>query len=314
MKKSVVRKIDNLIQFRLPRHSFFSRLILMIFLLWPTLAYEASSDPDMDDEQFSSAAENSYQAQKIVSLAPHITELLFSLGVGKRIVGTVSYSDYPAQAKEIRRIGDAANLDMEAILALAPDLVIAWQSGTPESSLSQLESLGFTVYTVPTRGLKGIAENIMELGELVGEAGRAEQQAAEFTRQISQLKKRYAHQQKLSVFYQIWHQPLMTINGEHAIDDVIEVCGGVNLFAGLSTLAPQIGLESVIQRNPDVILISSGASDSDDAAQMWRKWNNVKAVRNGRIYLVPWDLISRQSMRILKGAVYICEALQNARG
>ncbi len=286
----------------------------MIFLLGLTLGYEVSSDSDMDEEQFSSAAEDSLQGQKIISLAPHITELLFSLGVGKRIVGTVSYSDYPAQAKEIRRIGDAANLDMEAILALAPDLIIAWQSGTPESALSQLESLGFTVHAVPTRGLSGIAENIRELGELVGEVGRAEEQAAEFARQISQLKKRYHPQEKLSVFYQIWHQPLMTINGEHAIDDVIEVCGGVNLFAGLSTLAPQVGLESVIQRNPDVILISSGASISGDAVQMWRKWNNISAVKNDRIYLIPWDLISRQSTRILEGAVYICEALQSARG
>lgn len=298
---------------KLFRYASFSRLIPLLFIVCSIHVMGVFAESLSDQKVAERASDERYQGQSIISLAPHITELLFELGVGERIVGTVSYSDYPEAARSIRRIGDASNFDLEAIVGMAPDLVIAWQSGTPKNAIEQLAMLGINVHLVESKGMSSIARNIRELGVLVGKQGVAESRVAEFKERIDVLEKRYRDKPKLKVFYQIWHQPLMTINGDHAIDDVIELCGGINPFSQSTNLAPQIDLEAVILADPDVILISSGAVGNADMSVKWRKWHDIKAVKQNQIYSIPWDLISRQSMRILEGAEYVCEAIQKAR-
>jgi len=156
-------------------------------------------------------------AQRIVSLAPHITELLFSAGAGGRIVGVVEYSDYPPAAKKLPRVGAYNAVDMERILALRPDLVIAWASGNPPALIEQLRSLGLTVFLSEPRSLEDVASNLERFGQLAGTQTTAQAAADEFRRRLQALRVRYSDRKPVSVFYQIWHRPLMTVNGEHLI-------------------------------------------------------------------------------------------------
>lgn len=252
-------------------------------------------------------------AQRIISLAPHITEMLYAVGGGEQIAATVSYSDYPVAARDIKRVGDATNLDLEAVAALAPDLIIAWHSGTSAQTVANLRKLGFTLYLSEPRGVAGVADSLRKLGALVGKEADAESRARQYIEQLDQLAATYRSREPVTVFYQIWNQPLMTINGDHVISDVINLCGGVNLFAQLPALAPAIDLEAVLLKNPEVILISSQGLTDTEATAEWRRWRSMTAVRKNQIYPIPWDLISRYTLRLLEGAQVVCDAINKAR-
>lgn len=252
-------------------------------------------------------------AQRIISLAPHITEMLYAVGGGEQIAATVSYSDYPVAARDIKRVGDATNLDLEAVAALAPDLIVAWHSGTPAQTVANLRKLGFTLYLSEPRGVAGVADSLRKLGALVGKEADAESRARQYIEQLDQLAATYRSREPVTVFYQIWNQPLMTINGDHVISDVINLCGGVNLFAQLPALAPAIDLEAVLLKNPEVILISSQGLTDTEATAEWRRWRSMTAVRKNQIYPIPWDLISRYTLRLLEGAQVVCDAINKAR-
>lgn len=252
-------------------------------------------------------------ARRIISLAPHITEMLYSAGAEAEIVGTVSYSDYPAAAKNIPRVGDAANLDLEAVMALKPDLVVAWRSGTPLQSIASLKRLGLTLYLSEPEGLAGIADNIVDLGRLSGHSELARRNTRSYLERLRKLEERYRRRDPVRVFYQIWQQPLMTINGSHLISHVIELCGGVNLFSELPSLAPQVSLESVLAKDIQAILISARSETDTSALQYWQRWQNLQAVRDRHIYNIPWDLISRHSLRIAEGAEFVCETIERVR-
>ncbi|MDH3901070.1 MAG: cobalamin-binding protein, partial [Gammaproteobacteria bacterium] len=197
-------------------------------------------------------------AQRIVSLAPNITELVFAAGAGGRLVGVSEYSDYPDAARSIRRIGGGSGLDLEAIAGLRPDLVIAWQSGNPSQPVKRLLELGFTVFISEPRHLQDITESLRRFGRLAGTDAVAARQSSDFEHRHEQLKRRYSDQEPVSVFYQVWDRPLMTVNGQHLISDVIRMCGGRNVFAELPALAPQITIEAVLAANPEVIVTGRG--------------------------------------------------------
>jgi iron complex transport system substrate-binding protein len=198
-------------------------------------------------------------AQRIISLAPHITELLFAAGAGAQLVGVSEFSDYPETARGITRIGGGGGLDLEAIIALQPDLVVAWQSSEP-------------------RYLGDVPDTLLRLGRLAGTGTQASAQAEAFTRRLQDLGKQYAGQTAVRVFYQVWDQPLMTVNGEHLISDVIRLCGGSNVFGGLPALAPQINVEAVLAADPDVIVVGSDDAGLSAELQAWRQWPAMKAV------------------------------------
>lgn len=252
-------------------------------------------------------------ARRIVSLAPHITEVLFAAGAGEKLVGAVSYSDYPDAARQIKRVGSYAQQDLEAIVALKPDLVVAWESGNPAASVAKLKAMGLPVYVNQPNRIEDIARDIERYGKLAGTEAVAAAEAARFRERLQRLSARYGNQPAVTVFYQIWKQPLMTINGKQIISDVLKVCGGRNVFANLPTLAPTVTLEGVIAADPEAI-IASGMNDArPEWLDDWRRWKQMTAVRNDNLYFVPPELLQRHTPRILDGAEQLCAHLETAR-
>jgi iron complex transport system substrate-binding protein len=252
-------------------------------------------------------------AKRIVSLAPHITELLFAAGAGDRIVGTVEYSDYPEPAKQIERIGNHSAIDMERLAALQPDLIIAWQSGNPKQALKKLEQMGYTLFYSEPRTIDDIASTMIRFATIAGTRAVAAKEVKQFRHQYEQLKVEYAGKAAVTVFYEIWNQPMMTVNGQHLISEVIRLCGGQNVFADLDKLAPNVGIEPVLAADPDVIIASSNDGKAPDWLFDWKRWPDLGAVRYGNLFYVNWNHINRHSPRILKGVRDVCELLETAR-
>ena len=285
-------------------------LVLFLTLTFFPVASSAEIDIRDDTNQLISLGQ---PARRIISLAPNITELLFAAGAGDAVVGVVDFSDYPPAAKQIQNIGDHQNYDLELILSLRPDLVVAWGSGSSNEKIRKLKSLGLTVFVIEPRRFEGIANNIEKLGRLAGTDKTARDASDHFRDTYKQLKEKYADKKKLQVFFQIWNQPLMTINGQHLISDVIRLCGGTNVFSGLLSLAPGIDIEAVLASNPDVIVVSGDEESRSKWIDDWYKWSNLKAVKNDHLFLVPADLINRQTPRILLGAQQMCEQFESVR-
>lgn len=254
-----------------------------------------------------------HPATRIISLAPHVTELLFAAGAGASIVGAMEYSDYPEEALQIPRIGSSSRLDLERIVALKPDLIVAWQSGNAAGDIRHLEELGYAVFVTEPRRLESIGENIKQLGELAGTAVTATATAASYLEELAALRAAYAGRRPVSVYFQIWNQPLMTINGEHIINDIITLCGGQNVFADIGQLAPAISTESILAKNPDVIIVPTAGGGPDSEMDSWRKWPELKAIRQHHLYTVDRNLVARQTPRILAGIRQVCDRLDAAR-
>ena len=252
-------------------------------------------------------------AQRIVSLAPHITELLFAAGAAGRVVGVSQFSDYPPEAAALPQVGGGAGVDLEAVLALRPDLVVAWRSGNAAGQLQQLERLGLTVFYSEPRVIDSIATNLERLGRLSGTGARADEAAREFRRGVQTLRSNYAGRKPVTVFYQVWEHPLMTVNGAHLISDWIRLCGGENVFAGLSELAPAIDLEAVLQANPQVLVAGRYERAKDNWRRQWQRWPQMRAVADGHLYTVPAEMIARQTPRALIAVEQLCGYLEAAR-
>lgn len=252
-------------------------------------------------------------AQRIVSLAPHVTEVLFAAGVGDRVVGAVAYSDYPAAALKLPQVGGYSNVDMEALAALKPDLVIAWKSGNREANLAKLAALGIPVYLNEPRSLDHVARSLEAFGRLGGNEGAGRAAAQAFRARKAALAARYGARPAVRSFYQIWDKPLMTINGEHLISDALRLCGGENVFAALAPIAPTVGVESVLAADPEVIVASGMGEARPEWLDQWRRWPRLAATAAGNLYFVPPELIQRHTPRILDGAARVCEFLEEAR-
>lgn len=250
-------------------------------------------------------------ARRIVSLAPHITELLFAAGAGPYVVGVSEYSDFPAAARQIPRIGGASGLDLERIAALRPDLIVAWQSGNPAWSLQRLEEFGIPIYLSEPRRIEDVAGNLERLGRLAGSFEVARTASMVFRQHHGHLRVRYSQRRPVRVFYQLWDRPLMTVNGAHLISDVIRLCGGINVFADLPALTPKVDIEAVIRAGPRAII--AAGSEHSGALDPWRKWPHLEAVRNNALFLIPHELIARHTPRVLEGAERLCIALDKTR-
>jgi iron complex transport system substrate-binding protein len=249
---------------------------------------------------------------RLVSLAPALTELVYAAGAGTQLVGTVEYSDYPAAALSVQRIGDAFRVDYETLRRLEPDVILAWGSGNPRAILDKLVHLGYRVIEFEPETLDDIASHVQQIGKIASTSDIADQVAAEFREALSHLQMTYAGKQTLSVFYQISPQPYFTVTRAHVINEAIELCGGDNVFAGLPGIAPAVALESVVRRNPDVIIASTLARD-DGWKEPWRRWSVVSAVKNDALYSIDANLMNRSTPRIAAGVEQICRALEAAR-
>ena len=251
-------------------------------------------------------------AQRIVSLAPHLSELLFAAGGGAKLVGTAAYSDFPAAARRVPTIGDSSAVDIERVVALKPDLVLAWRSGNPAGIIAKLEHLGLKVLVTEPSSLEVIADQIIALGRVAGTEATANQAAARLRRSIAALRREYWGRRPVSVFYQVWYAPLMTVNGRHVISEVIKMCGGRNIFAGLRPLIPRVSIEAVLAADPEAIVTASD-KPAAQALREWSDWKQLRAVRNGNLVALPSDDISRPTPRLLDGARLLCARLDRIR-
>jgi len=253
------------------------------------------------------------EAKRIITLAPHIVEQLFAIGAGDRIVGTVSYSDYPQAAKEIPLVGGYNRFNMEAILALKPDLVIGWLSGNGPEQIEQLKGLGITIFLDEPRKVDDIAETIERLGLITGNSRKADEVAQGFREGFHRLRKQYQGKRRVTLFYQLWHQPLMTVNGEQIINDIINQCGGENIFKELTALTPVVSREAVITADPEIIITSGMKEARPESHDEWLAWSSMRAVKGGHLYAINPDIIHRASPRMLQGAETICNYIDSAR-
>jgi len=251
-------------------------------------------------------------AQRIIVLAPSLAELAFAAGAGGRLVGVARHSDFPPAAREITQVGDAARIDFERIVALKPDLILAWKSGNSPTDVSRLEGLGYPAFVSEPARLSDIPRLLRAIGALAGTLPAAGKTAAEFEREIGALRGRYAKARTVRVFYQIWHRPLLTVNGAHMISDVIALCGGENVFADVTQLTPSITLEAVIAAKPEVILGGGSAGGEKEFVAQWRA-SSVPPLRALPVHHINPDHIQRQSPRIVEGAKAVCAALEQVR-
>ena len=250
--------------------------------------------------------------QRIVSLAPGITELIYAVGAEQSLLATVEYADYPAAAKKISRVGDAFRVDIEKLLALKPDLVLTWTSGTPSTTVEQIRALGLRVESMEVKHLSEVSDSLIRIGELTGMQVNARRAASEFESGISTLRLRYRDRMALSVFVEVNSQPLYTVSGQHVLSEVLQVCGGRNVLAGLNQLAPIVSTEAVLQANPDVIISTEGTLRQ--LQQEWQAWPQLTAVKQRHLYVVSSDTATRATPRLLQGTKEVCEALDRARG
>ena len=251
-------------------------------------------------------------AQRIVSLSPGATELLFSAGAGEKVVAVSAWSDYPPEAENLPQVGDSNRLDLEAIVSLAPDLVVAWVDGNSRSQLERLSDLGIHVFWLAPRTFDDIAAAVSDLALLTGLPDLGNERAEAFRAEIVKLKAQYADARPVKVFYQIWDQPLMTVNRDELISKAITLCGGVNVFGGLPRLVPRISREAVLEANPEVI-ITAGSSDDRQWLEAWREFPGLAAVAAGNLFLEPPDLLARPTLRMADGARHLCQTLEQAR-
>lgn len=252
-------------------------------------------------------------AQRVISMAPHVTELLFAAGGGGRIVGAMNFSDYPAAAAQIPLIGSNSQLDLERVIALKPDLLVVWQSGNTARQLAQLQSLGIPLFYSEPHSLDGVADSLLRLGRLLGTEAQAQAAASQFRAKAAALRARYASRAPVSVFYQVWDEPLYTLNGAQIASDAIRLCGGRNIFAELKTVAPQVSIEAVLQRNPEAIVGGKRYTPQDRGLSIWAPYHSLLAVRRKNLFTLDEVLLTRPGPRAVDGAAALCVALEQAR-
>ncbi len=251
-------------------------------------------------------------AQRVIALSPHLAENLFAIGAGDILVGAVEYADYPVAAKKIPRVGGFNSLSAESILALQPDLIIAWGTGNGAAIVQQLESLSLPVYVDEPGDLNSIAVSLRNLSALAGTAEQGGKLADDFLARLDGLRNAEINQ-PVRVLYQIWHEPLQTVSGDHLISEVIQLCGGRNIFSDSALLAPKVSVEAVLARDPELIIASGADKNRPDWLDNWQQWPALAAVKNNQLHHINPDFLQRHTPRILQGAEQMCELIRQVR-
>lgn len=282
-------------------------LLAAVAFLSPGAALAAVSVTDDANRTVSLPA----PARRIVSLAPHATEMLFAAGAGSQIVGVTEFSDYPPEAKRIQSVGSGVSLDLERIIQLKPDLVVGWNNGMAATQLARLEQLGIPIYKSEPYDFAAIANSLERLAHLTGTDAAGQAAASAFRTRLKQIEETYRKRRNVTVFYQIWRSPLMTLNGSHLVSAALRMCGGENIFAKLPQLAPTVGVEAVLKADPEAIVASTG--EQEDVFAPWRRFPRMKAVARGNLLTIDGSLLNRAGPRILDGAEELCRKLDEAR-
>lgn len=252
-------------------------------------------------------------AARMVALAPHLTEIAFAAGAGGRLVGVSARSDYPDSAGDLPVVSDASRMDLERILALKPDLVLAWMSGNPMRRIERLERRGIPVLATEARHVGDVARLLRLVGLAAGSLEEAEQAARQYEERMRSLQTRYSQLRPVRVFVEVWHEPLITVSGAHLISGVVRLCGGVNVFGAARVLTPAVSAEAVLAARPQAVIMSSGAGQAADRAARWARFALVPAVQRGALYAVDPSLLERQGPRLADAAQILCESVSLAR-
>lgn len=285
-------------------------LLLVALLLWCG-ATHAEAWIFTDD----SGVSTSFDAppQRVISLSPNLTELAYTAGLGSRMVAVSAYSDYPPEAKKLPQVGDAFRLDWERIVALKPDLVLAWASGLSARDRAMFEKLKLKILVLEQRNLEDIPKSLRALGRLSNSESVAENAALEFEQQRDDILRIYSDRSMVRIYFQIAATPQLTINGKHIISDVLRLCGAHNVFASAPLLVPAISDEALVQAQPQIMLGMATTFEEEEKIRLsWRKLPII-AVQQGRMGFVHPDLVSRATSRILLGARLICEQVDAVR-
>ncbi|MFZ3154090.1 cobalamin-binding protein [Pseudomonas sp.] len=245
--------------------------------------------------------------ERVVSLAPSLTEIMLELDAGNLLVGLLDGGERPAAVAQLPSVGRYGQLELESLLELQPDLVLLWPDSISSAQRQQLQRMGIPLLIVEPRKLADLAENFVEIGTRIGRAEQGRQLQRQFNSGLAALRQRYQRKQPLRLFYQVWDTPLYTIGGQQIISDALGICGAENVFAELTLPAPQVSVEAVLQRNPEVIL--AGVQGQLDA---WRIWPQVAAVARKQLWLVPDAGLERPSFQMLAATERLCRALSRA--
>jgi len=248
-------------------------------------------------------------AWRMVTLAPHLAEIAFAAGAGAKLAGVSSFSRHPAEAERLPVVASYGRVDIERLIALRPDLVLAWRSGNSALQIDRLERIGIRVFVTEARTLADIPRITRLVGALTGGAALADEHARQFETGIEDLRRRHTQERRVAVFLEIWHRPMLTVNGAHLISDAIRICGGRNVFAAAKALTPLVSREQILDARPEAIV--TGAARV--ATEAWKGLEPVPAVRNRRIYAVEPDLLHGQGPRLLEGVRALCQRLELAR-
>ena len=254
---------------------------------------------------------------KIISLSPGTTELIFAAGAGARLIAVDQHSDYPEAVATLPRVGGYPNISIEAIVGLQPDLVAIWKGGNSASMVKQLQSLGITTFDLDAVTLTGIKQALSLIGQIAGTEAQAQKTIDEFSARLNTLQTQYSHLPPVPVLFELWHTPLMAAGKGLVINDIITLCGGRNIYQDIAAPTAKIGIESVVLRNPQVIIGSDPRGDTAETRQemldYWQQWPNLQAVRKRQLFSVNSNLIARPTPRVIEGAEMICKQLQAFR-
>jgi iron complex transport system substrate-binding protein len=250
--------------------------------------------------------------RRIVSLAPGATEMLFAAGLGDRLAATVDYSNEPAAAKRVPRIGDVTSIDMERLVALHPDLVVAWPGGGNPAQIEKITQLGIPLYRQQVNALSDLPASLRRLGALAADPSVAQRAAASLEDELTRLAQKYAGGKHPSVFLEVWNRPLYTVGGTHLMSDALRLCGARNVFGDLRELGPVVDTEAVIARNPDIIVAAAPPGEAASWLAEWRKFPTLSAVRRGRLVGFEDQRLSRLGPSVIQATEALCKALAAA--
>lgn len=287
------------------RNGFLLRIFLVVLtsFVWHSAT---AQKPTVDSSKHS-------VPQRIISLAPHITEMVFSAGAGDRLVGVVSYSDYPKAALDIPIIGGYQAVNIEKIIQLKPDLILAWKTGNRSSNIEQLKKMGFPIIYSKPQKLSDIAKEIRRFGQLFQTQSHANLMASQLEQTLQALESKQSQLKPVKAYYQIWNHPLMTINGKQFISQAMNLCGAQNIFSDLPMLVPEVNIESVMKADPEVILLGGLKKMQQGWLKDWQKWGMISAVKNAHIYRLQADTFQRPTARLINGIDSLCAIIDQAR-
>jgi iron complex transport system substrate-binding protein len=283
-------------------------LFIVLAILSPMVAIAAIQVTDDSDTKLTLAA----AATRIVSLAPGATEMLFAAGAGDHVIATVEYSNVPAAAKRIPRIGDVVSVDIERLVAAHPDVVVIWPGGGNAAEMEKVAKLGIPLYRQEVNRLADLPDSIRRLGRLAGTSPAAERSALDLAARLAKLAQGHSAQEARTALLQVWNRPLYTVGSHQLMTDALRLCGVRNIFGDLNEPGPVIDVEAVLARNPDIIIAAAPHGEAARWLADWKRFPSLKAVRSGGLIPFEDERFSRLGPSVVEATEALCSLLATA--